>query len=134
MRHRKRGTALIVSLALFFSLGWISSGQARVPGASSAVIRNWNQQALDTVRVKSAIDAQAARLYAMVNVAIYDAVNGIASRRGIFDRDPALVALDVADGLISREAAERDYRVVLAPNGSLDRARTAQRRTVHAAE
>src|SRR5919205_1219550 len=44
-------------------------------------VRTWNEQALATVRAKSAIDAQAARLYAMVNVAMYDAVNGIESRR-----------------------------------------------------
>src|SRR5438874_3781030 len=46
---------------------------------------------LNTARVKSLSDAQASRLYAMVNVAIYDAVNGIASRRGSLDRDHALV-------------------------------------------
>ncbi len=32
-------------------------------------------------------------------------------------RDPARVAADVADGLISREAAERDYGVALGPDG-----------------
>lgn len=42
-------------------------------------IRSWNEQALATVRSKVASDAQAARLYAMVNIAIYDAVNGIAT-------------------------------------------------------
>jgi hypothetical protein len=31
------------------------------------------------------------------------------------------VALDVADGLISREIAARDYRVALGPDGALDR-------------
>jgi N-methylhydantoinase B len=50
------------------------------------------------------------------------------------ERDPARVALDVADGLISRAAAERDYRVALAADGSLDRAGTVQLRAVHAAE
>lgn len=43
-------------------------------------------------------------------------------------RDPAQVALDVADGLISRETAERDYRVALAPDGTPDQAATAQLR------
>ena len=37
------------------------------------------------------------------------------------ERDPEQVALDVADGLISREVAEREYRVALATDGSLDR-------------
>ena len=55
-------------------------------------VRTWNEQALATVRAKNATDAQAARLYAMVNIAMYDAVNGIASRHGNKeDRAPALV-------------------------------------------
>ncbi len=44
------------------------------------------------------------------------------------ERDPEQVALDVADGLISRETALRDYRVALAEDGSLDRAITAELR------
>jgi N-methylhydantoinase B len=43
-------------------------------------------------------------------------------------RDPEQVALDVADGLISRETATRDYRVALTPDGALDRDATAQLR------
>jgi N-methylhydantoinase B len=50
------------------------------------------------------------------------------------ERDPAQVALDVADELISRAAAEHDYRVALAADGSLDRTGTVQLRAVHAAE
>ncbi|HKS88461.1 MAG TPA: hydantoinase B/oxoprolinase family protein, partial [Stellaceae bacterium] len=38
------------------------------------------------------------------------------------DRDPEQVALDVADGLVSPEAALRQYRVALAADGGLDRA------------
>ena len=45
-------------------------------------VRAWNELALDTVRIKRASDAQAARLYALVNVAMYDAVNGIESKHG----------------------------------------------------
>ena len=44
------------------------------------------------------------------------------------DRDPEQVRADVLDGLISREAAERDYRVALTPEGKIDPARTAQLR------
>jgi N-methylhydantoinase B len=44
------------------------------------------------------------------------------------DRDPEQVALDVADGLISREAAERDYRVAVAPDGMPDHAATVRLR------
>jgi N-methylhydantoinase B len=50
------------------------------------------------------------------------------------ERDPEQVALDVADGLISREMAESDYRVVLGADGVIDSARTARLRAVHAAE
>jgi PAP2 superfamily protein len=57
-------------------------------------VRAWNQLALDTVRVKRLSDAQAACLFAMVNVAMYDAVNGIVSSHGnpADRRAPALVA------------------------------------------
>ena len=40
-------------------------------------------------------------------------------------RDPARVAEDVADGLISRDTAERIYRVALTPEGCVDAERTA---------
>jgi N-methylhydantoinase B len=43
-------------------------------------------------------------------------------------RDPEEVARDFADGLVSAEAAMRDYRVVLAADGALDRAATARLR------
>jgi N-methylhydantoinase B len=49
-------------------------------------------------------------------------------------RDPDQVAADVADGLIAAETAARDYRVVLAADGAVDRAATAQLRTTHVAE
>jgi N-methylhydantoinase B len=43
-------------------------------------------------------------------------------------RDPERVALDVRDGLVSAEAAARDYGVVLAADGSVDAAATKQAR------
>ena len=59
---------------------------------SSDPVRWWNELALDTVRIKRLSDAQAARLYAMVNVAIYDAVNGMIRRHGAHaGRDHALI-------------------------------------------
>ena len=54
-------------------------------------VHTWNELALATVRAGQLSDAQAARLYAMVNVAMYDAVNGIDSARGRDKRDQALV-------------------------------------------
>jgi hypothetical protein len=96
MKHTVRGTAVIVSLTLFLSLGRISTGHAHANVNSGVVVSNWNQLALNTARVKLASDAQAARLYAMVNVAMYDAVNGIVSRFSFVDRDQALVPPDGA--------------------------------------
>lgn len=42
-------------------------------------VRVWNEFALAAVRATRATDADAARTYALLNVAIYDAVNGLAS-------------------------------------------------------
>ena len=50
------------------------------------------------------------------------------------ERDPDQVAADVADGLYSRETAERDYRVALTADGAVDRERTALLRQPQAAE
>jgi N-methylhydantoinase B/oxoprolinase/acetone carboxylase alpha subunit len=44
------------------------------------------------------------------------------------ERDPEQVALDVADGLITRASAERDYRVKLAADGTIDGAETQRLR------
>lgn len=46
--------------------------------ADGGLVRNWNDLAFAAVRANNASDAQAARLYGMVNAAIYDAVNGTA--------------------------------------------------------
>jgi hypothetical protein len=56
-------------------------------------VRSWNLLALQTVRARSLSDAQAARLYAMVNVAMYDAVNGIVAQHGADGRTSALVPM-----------------------------------------
>jgi N-methylhydantoinase B len=50
------------------------------------------------------------------------------------ERAPEQVALDLADGLISRETAERDYRVAFSADGGLNRTETARLRMVRAAE
>jgi hypothetical protein len=88
--------AVVVCLTLFLSLSGSSRIQAHPSDNSSVVVRTWNQLALNTARVKVLSDAQASRLYAMINVAIYDAVNGIDSRRGSRDRAHALVPPDGA--------------------------------------
>ena len=45
-----------------------------------------------------------------------------------FTRDPALVAMDVKNGIVSREAAERDYGVILDATGGVDEAATSSAR------
>ena len=47
---------------------------------------------------------------------------------GPAERDPEQVAADVADGLITAEAAARHYRVALRPDGAVDRDATARLR------
>jgi PAP2 superfamily len=85
-------TAPVVSaVILLVAIGWTSLAHA----ASIDPVGTWNEQALRTVREKNAIDAQAARLYAMVNIAMYDAVNGIASRHGN-KQDRAFAIVDPA--------------------------------------
>ncbi|MBG0568347.1 vanadium-dependent haloperoxidase [Actinoplanes aureus] len=76
-------------------------------------VRVWNGFALDAVRATRATDADAARLYAMVNVAIYDAVNGLAGSRdrrthalvpgpGPRDGDPQAAAAAAAHAVLVR--------------------------------
>jgi hypothetical protein len=55
-------------------------------------VRTWNEAAFTAVRATRATDADAARWYAMLNVAMYDAVNGIVGGHGEPARTPALVA------------------------------------------
>ena len=75
---------------LLYLFGQAVPAVADPPDLPSDVVRTWNQEALATVRAKSASDAQAARAYAMVNVAMYDAVNGAVSH-GVPRRGAALV-------------------------------------------
>jgi hypothetical protein len=57
---------------------------------SAQVVRTWNELAFQTARAENLSDALAARTYAMLNAAIYDAVNGIDSQLGV-QRNAALV-------------------------------------------
>jgi membrane-associated phospholipid phosphatase len=114
-------------------LGLVAAGTGAPVRADSAppdvdAVRVWNEFALGAVRVTRATDADAARLYAMVNVAMYDAVNGIASVRARPARAPALVpgpgprngdqqaaAISAAHAVLTRLDAARaaDYRARL---------------------
>ena len=59
---------------------WAAPGRVAATHGDPDPVRAWNELALHTVRTLRLSDAQAARLYAMVNVAMFDAVNGILTR------------------------------------------------------
>src|SRR5690349_17619322 len=95
--HLSRLEAMIVVRKLLFCavLGLVAGGLGVPSGAAAGrtdvdAIRSWNERARQAVRANRAGDADAARLYAMVGAAMYDAVNGLAPGR--VPRAPALVA------------------------------------------
>src|SRR4051812_4764757 len=86
-RYRQYGRteeARIVKKLLFAVVLGLVAGAMGAPATAPAArvdidgVRGWNELALTAVRGNQATDADAARLYAMVDVAMYDAVNGIA--------------------------------------------------------
>jgi membrane-associated phospholipid phosphatase len=77
-------TVIVASMLVAGGLG--APAGARPPAIDLDAVQVWNGLALDAVRVTRATDADAARTYAMLNVAVYDAVNGISRTR-----TPALV-------------------------------------------
>jgi hypothetical protein len=68
-------------------------------------VEDWNQLTLTTVRQKKATDADAARLLAMVNVAVYDAVNNLDEACDDDRRAAALIVDRHAPSHASPEAA-----------------------------
>ncbi|MBO2451840.1 vanadium-dependent haloperoxidase [Actinomadura barringtoniae] len=76
----KRLVMLLVALMMVAGAVRPVSAAQRAPALDP--VATWNGLALDAVRVARASDSDAARSYAMVNAAIYDAVNGIAARHG----------------------------------------------------
>ena len=120
----KRRTALLLGV-LALAAPFAGAGVAPAhPYADGDVVRGWNDLALNAVRAKGSSDAVAARLYAMVNVAMYDAINGIA---GAGDgRDAALVSANqpvAADPEAAAAQAAHDVLVGLVgdPTGAAGR-------------
>ncbi|GLZ29335.1 hypothetical protein Lesp02_15250 [Lentzea sp. NBRC 105346] len=66
---------IVLALVLGLAGTGLSAPADAEPRSDS--VRVWNELALAAVRVTRATDADAARTYAMLNVAIYDAVNGL---------------------------------------------------------
>ena len=97
-------------ILLTFAVMMLASGPATATGSGAIEpVLNWNEMALDTVRMERLGAFSAARVYAMVNVAMYDAVNGINAASGWPwpQRSSALVSTDGAPhiGDASRQAA-----------------------------
>ncbi|GLW35495.1 vanadium-dependent haloperoxidase [Actinoplanes regularis] len=108
-------------------------------------VRTWNESAFNAVRALKATDADAARWYAMLNVAMYDAVNGIVGGHGEPAREHALVTKPGprdGDPFAATVAAAHAVLVVLDParaatydaqrNTDLAKLRPGHRRTVGA--
>ena len=114
----------ILSIGLLcLSSSFFVAGQA----IAQNVITEWNETALDAIRTARAGAAPAARLYAMVNVAMYDAVNGIKKNRHSCGAgyDYALVPPNSSAPVKASEeaaAAAAAYEVLTAlyPAGSAD--------------
>ncbi len=113
-----------VVLAMVGAVGAVLAVPAQAqqvqPRADS--VREWNDLALDSVRLQRASDADAARIYAILNVAVYDAVNGIESRSEHPARAQALVSeLGPRDGDPQAAAVSAAHAVLV----GLDPGRTS---------
>lgn len=74
--------ALIVAVALGVAgVGLGAPVQAGTGQVHVDAVREWNDLALNAVRLSRASDSDSARIYAALNVALYDAVNGLAGPR-----------------------------------------------------
>jgi hypothetical protein len=101
-----RKATLLTLLAVAIALGpQLAVGHSNHWGNANHEILDWNEMALDTVRTESLGAFPAARVYAMVNVAMYDAVNGISVARGWSDRSKAMVSAYGAPSNASRRAS-----------------------------
>ncbi len=78
--QRKRIPVKFAALALMLGVIMASSNAVASAHLSGDIVRTWNEVTLQTGRDTSANDAINARNVAMVNIAIYDAVNGIPSK------------------------------------------------------
>ncbi|MEY2434035.1 MAG: hypothetical protein QOC92_3760 [Acidimicrobiaceae bacterium] len=104
--------AVAVLAALVVAPG--GTANAAQPGPSGDVIRTWNNLAFDTARQTIASDATAARLYAMVDVAMFDAVNGLAQHPRQYALVPPKNSSD-GDPTAAAATAAHDVLVALYP-------------------
>jgi hypothetical protein len=131
-----RKTLAVILAVAAAALAAPARAGADTGAAGFDVLAAWDGLALDAVRTTRASDADAARLYAMVNVAVYDAVNGIDGVRtaalvpgpGPREGDQVAAAVAAAHAVLTRidpdRAATYDARLAT----DLDRLRPGQGR------
>lgn len=117
MSARARATAVTIAAILVGALiAPATFAGAAAPEPNGDVVRAWNDLALDSIRVTKGSDATAARVYAMTNVAMYDAVNGLRAKKD--RRTPAVVAPNgtaKGDAAVAAARAAHDVLVGLYP-------------------
>lgn len=105
---------IVLALVLGLAAAGLSAPAAAEP--RSDTVRVWNEFALAAVRATRATDADAARTYAMLNIAVYDAVNGLAGPArahalvpgpGPRGADPQAAAVAAAHGVLVRLDPDR---------------------------
>ena len=86
---------------------WVFSGLFGIaePALAENTVTRWAAHSLQAVRAANVGTPNAGRLYAMVTVAMYDAVNGIDAARHRFVREHALVPTAGAPPAANRNAA-----------------------------
>jgi hypothetical protein len=129
---------VVVAVVLFTGLSVGVPVRASSTRPDVDAVRGWNALALDAVRALRATDADSARLYAMVDVAVFDAVNGVRPVRAHAlvpghaprDADPQAAAVAAAHAVLvhldpARSAtydARRDADLAaLGPSGAVAR-------------
>ena len=113
-RHGLAGGLAAGALVLAGVAAAAPAAVADPPDRSGDVIRTWTGLAMQAVRDNSDGDAKAARAYAMVDVAMYDAANGIAGRDKSYA--PALVAPQngtAGDPMVAASRAAHDVLTAL---------------------
>jgi hypothetical protein len=93
---------MFVVLPALISVALVGPAEAQAARPGLETISGWNTLALASVRATRASDADAARLYAQLNVAMYDAVNGL---NRTHRRAPALVTATGPHGADPEAAA-----------------------------
>jgi len=96
---RRLARCVAGTLALFAMMGLAE------PARAENIVTRWAEQSLEGVRAANVGTPNAGRLYAMVTVAMYDAINGIDAARNRLDREHALVPTVGAPRAGSRKAA-----------------------------